>query len=260
MLCRAVREQRDSAVFAGDAAAAIAAVQEQKPDVLLITGDISAQALPAEFEQAYKTLKPLLTQQPSFLIPGNHDIYTSNKIPKAMRKYFDPWLPKENPYLFETDLIQALYIETCRVDWLSRGWVDPTVLPKAMKLLQNATPKFRFLCIHYPILNRRGEPYGPSQRAIRNGDLLQKWLQDAPIDMILHGHEHHGYTVPIQTAKGLVPSSNPGSSGYQLDEKRKRRAHFNIYTLHDNNISTERFAYHKGLFEPELGGAYQTKG
>ncbi|MEC7987699.1 MAG: metallophosphoesterase [Myxococcota bacterium] len=240
--------------------AAIRAVIDQKPDVVLITGDITAQALPSEFELAYQNLKELLERQPSFIIPGNHDIYTSNQIPRAMRQFFDPWLPKENPYLFDSGDIQALYIETCRVDWLSRGWVDPQSLSRATDLLRKAESKFRFLCIHYPILNRRGEAYGPSQRAISNASILRQWLSEAPIDMVIHGHEHHGYTVPIQTGKGMVPSSNPGSSGYQLDEKRRRRAHYNIYTLEEGKVSTRRFAYHVDVFEPEIGGAYRSKG
>ena len=47
-----------------------------KPDALLISGDLTAQALPAEFEKAKRELQPVLEAIPTFLINGNHDVYT----------------------------------------------------------------------------------------------------------------------------------------------------------------------------------------
>ena len=229
--------------------AAIQAALEQKPDLFLMTGDITAQALAKECQLAHRELAPLLDSVPSFLIPGNHDIYTQNTLNKHFKAHLGTWLPPENPYLFRHKHIAALYIETCRVDVLSRGWVDPKALEKASKLLAESDAAFTFLCIHYPILNRRGGPYGPATRAIRNAVLLENWLKSEPIDMVLHGHEHHGYRVNITSAKGDIPISNPGSSGYGRDEKLDRRAHFCMYTIEDNRLAhIDRFAEHKTGF------------
>ena len=56
--------------------AAVAAVTRLAPDALLCSGDLTAQALPAEFEAAAALLTPLFSRQPTALIPGNHDTYT----------------------------------------------------------------------------------------------------------------------------------------------------------------------------------------
>ena len=235
--------------------AAIAAAIEQKPDLFLMTGDITAQALHSECALARKELEPLLSRQPSFLIYGNHDIYTKNRPNRALLDHLSPWLPKYNPYIFRHQNIAVLYIETCRVDFLSRGWVDPKALEKASQLLAESDATFTILTIHYPILNRRGAPYGPAQRAIRNADVFRDWLKTAPIDMILHGHEHHGYQIGVETAKGTIPSINPGSSGYARDEKRDRRAHFTCYTIENNVLSAvERYAEEKEGFVPAPWG------
>ena len=234
---------------------AIAAACAQKPDLFLMTGDITAQALHEECVLARKELGPLLENTPSFLIFGNHDIYTSNTPNKALRQELGQWLPPQNPYLFQHESIAVLYIETCRVDWLSRGWVDPKALEKAQKLLEKSDARFTILCIHYPVRNRRGKPYGPAQRAIRNGSILEEWLKQAPIDMILHGHEHHGYQVDVQTGKGMIPNINPGSSGYARDEMLDRRAHFTMYTINDNKLAqVERFAEKEEGFVPTTWG------
>ena len=230
--------------------AAIQAATEKNPDLFLMTGDITAQALEDECALARQELSPLLDKVPSFLIPGNHDIYTQNTLNKHFRNHLGTWLPPQNPHLFRHNNIAALYIETCRVDFLSRGWVDPQALQKATTLLASSDADFTFLCIHYPILGRRGELYGPSTRAIRNAPILQEWLKSAPIDMVLHGHEHHGYRIPIETAKGSIPISNPGSSGYARDEKRDRRAHFCIYTIEDGKLTdVRRYAQHESGFK-----------
>ena len=235
--------------------AVISAACAQNPDLFLMTGDITAQALQGECALAKKELHPLIAHTPSFLIYGNHDIYTSNTPNKALKNELGPWLPPQNPYLFRHQSIAVLYIETCRVDWLSRGWVDPEKLKQAQKLLEESDASFTIMCIHYPILNRRGEPYGPAQRAIRNANIFQEWLKNAPIDMILHGHEHHGYQVDVQTAKGMIPSINPGSSGYARDEQRDRRAHFAMYTIEQNQLHTvERFAEREEGFTPTTWG------
>ena len=235
--------------------AAISAACEQQADLFLMTGDITAQSLHAECVMARQELDVLLSRQPSFLIYGNHDIYTSNTPNQSLLDHFGQWLPKENPYLFRYEELAVLYIETCRTDWLSRGWVDPEALAKASRLLAESDAGFTILSIHYPVLNRRGQPYGPSQRAIRNGHILREWLKTAPVDMIIHGHEHHGYRIDVETAKGKIPSINPGSSGYARDEKLDRRAHFTCYTIENNILSqVERYAEEKEGFVPAPWG------
>jgi 3',5'-cyclic AMP phosphodiesterase CpdA len=235
--------------------AVISAACAQKPDLFLMTGDITAQALEAECALAKTELTPLLEQCPSFLIYGNHDIYTSNTPNRSLKNHLGTWLPPKNPYLFRHESIAVLYIETCRVDWLSRGWVDPKALEEAQRLLEQSDASFTILSIHYPILDRRGAPYGPAQRAIRNGSDFREWLKKAPIDMIIHGHEHHGYQVDVQTAKGSIPCVNPGSSGYAQDEQKDRRAHFTMYTIAENQLTdVARFAEQKEGFAPTSWG------
>jgi hypothetical protein len=130
-------------------------------------------------------------------------------------------------------------------------------------MLANAQSEFVFLCIHYPLRNRHGERYGPSTRALQNAEAFENWIGHQPkIKAILHGHEHHGFKVNLETLTGKKVILNPGSSGYALDLKRQRRAHYNIYTVEDHALThVERFAYSQASgFQPESGGAYHSKG
>jgi 3',5'-cyclic AMP phosphodiesterase CpdA len=212
---------------------------QEKPDAVLITGDLTAMSTSNEFEMARESLQPLLNSIPTFIIPGNHDIYVKKGVPKAMTKYLGDWMGKGSPSLFNLDGVSALHIETCFPDFLSRGWVDPNHLLEASELLHQV-PKdnFLFLTLHYPLFDRRGNPHDKWTRNVRNGEIFRDWLIQHPrIDALIHGHEHHGYHIQYETTEGKRHSINPGSSGYALEEYRSRCAHVNFYNIDSRKLT-----------------------
>jgi len=115
--------------------------------------------------------------------------------------------------------------------------------------------------MHYPLLNRRAELYGPKTRAIKNAGTVLDWLKEQDrLHVFLHGHEHHGYQTQLQTKNGSIPSIDPGSSGYAFDPEKDRRAHVALYTIEGSNISSiERRRFVDGRFEVEENGAFSSK-
>ena len=88
---------------------------ELKPDVVILSGDLTNLSTSEEFHHAYQILRPILHNNglfPTFIIPGNHDAYTPDAviddrgaptspfdsgtrgIPAAslMRSVFGPWM------------------------------------------------------------------------------------------------------------------------------------------------------------------------
>jgi predicted phosphodiesterase len=118
-----------------------------------------------------------------------------------------------------------------------------------------------FILIHYPLRGRRGEPYGPAGRALSNArEVEEVLLRHADrITAILHGHEHHGFQTELTDGKNKITILNPGSSGYAWTPKTDRTAHFNVYTLNEGALTTERFRFDGEQFSPEPGGAYATR-
>ncbi len=51
-------------------------IAEIKPDLLLMTGDLTSTALRAEFDDVAEQLSPIWSTTPSLVLPGNHDRYT----------------------------------------------------------------------------------------------------------------------------------------------------------------------------------------
>ena len=214
----------------------VAKIVEMQPDLVILTGDLTAQALDAEFDLARRELDPILSQFPTVVIAGNHDTYI-DPFPSKMRKSFEPWLANDGVDLRTFDEVGVLTVESCRPTLLSSGYVEPKRLTKASELLKKSTAKFHFMCMHYPLLNRRGGTYGPATRALSNADEVLEWLQgEDKLSAYLHGHEHHGYMVDLQTKSGPVPSINPGVSGYNIDLKKRRFPHVACYTVNGPSL------------------------
>lgn len=252
---------RQSHFTAAAQAAAVEAACALKPDAVVITGDISAQALDSEFEQARALLEPLIQLAPTVVIAGNHDTYVREDAPGArLRRWFGDCMGAEAPSLRRIGDVAFLHIETCRTALLSSGHCDPDQLPRATELLQDADDCFVFLCQHYPLRGRDGEPYGPSTRNLSNAAELEAWIGDNDaVDAILHGHEHHGFRGALTAGGRTVPILDPGASGYAFLPDQRRTAHFNVYDVDGGGLhAVDRYSFDGERFVAEAGGAYAT--
>jgi 3',5'-cyclic AMP phosphodiesterase CpdA len=241
--------------------AAVSTVLAQDPDVVVFTGDLTAQALDAEFSTARDLLDPILSRFPTIMIPGNHDTYVRENTPgDRMRELFGEWMGDQMPSAEIHNGIRFVRLETCRCHPLSSGWTPANQLEELKNVLAATEADYTFLCIHYPLLDRRGDPYGPSTRALANAEEVRKLIRSTSgIDAILHGHEHHGFRTEIEGLHGPIDILNPGASGYAHLPQQDRTAHMCMYTVEDTNlVGVERFTFDGSQFAPESGGAFAT--
>ena len=243
------------------------AVLNQSPDAVLFTGDATAQATEEEFESFKRLYGPVFSRQPSAAIPGNHDTYTQRTYrSRAIEDHLSEWTGKGSwPRLHLLgDKLACIGVDACRAHIFSSGKVDKDQLARLDKMLHSSAVQDRelFILIHYPLRDRRGDPYGPSGRALSNAREVETVLlkHSHRIRAILHGHEHHGYQTALEDGDKRIPILNPGSSGYAWTPDKDRTAHFNVYTLSEGTLAIERFRYdgERDGFFPEPGGAYAT--
>lgn len=242
------------------------ALAAQKPDVLVVTGDITSQATPQEFDAALDLWTPIFNRQPTVLMPGNHDVYTRDSVRNDwMQERFAQWMGEGPwPRLHQiNDELSIIAVQVCRPDILSSGKISADDLTRLNVMLKEERAQGRrtMIAAHYPIRGRHGELYGPRSRAIVNAQELEAVLTQNSdvINSFVHGHEHHGYRTTIPGSDGQdIPSFDPGSSGYAWLPDKNRTAHFNIYEVSSDSIDVERFTFRgdQAAFIPEEGGAY----
>ena len=243
--------------------AAVDAALAQKPDAVVITGDLTAQCTDGELAAARALLAPLLDTVPTVILAGNHDTYVPEAAPGArLRSVFGAWMPDGPAGLRRLPGVSFLAVETARFHVLSSGRVADGALAQAEALLGETGDDFVFWCQHYPLRNRHGGPYGPWTRALSNAAAVEALLaRQARVGAVLHGHEHHGFRGSLDTAAGPVPILDPGASGYAHLPHKGRTAHFNVYTVEAGALAgVERFAFDGAAFRPEAGGAYASGG
>jgi len=240
-------------------------VLAQKVDAIACTGDVTALATEREFEVARSLLGPLFESAPTVLIPGNHDVYTgATERDRPLESWFGEWTGEGAwPRLHRVGEVAFVCVDVCRaMAIVSSGSASADQLERLDAMLQGLDATFTFLMLHYPLRDRRGEPYGPWTRNIENAEAIEAVLarHAAQIGAILHGHEHHGFRTELPS-EPPVPILNPGASGYANLPDKGRRAHFCVYTVTDGRLSdVERFAYDGERFVPEPGGPWASGG
>lgn len=239
--------------------ALVRAVQALAPGAVVCTGDISATATDAEFTKARQLLSPILEHIPTLMITGNHDVYTGESAGRFQR-YFGEWMGDSGPLPSRHFAgMQFMALDVCHFDWLSRGQAGDALTHLDQALQTGESPIA--LMLHYPLRDRKGQPYGPWTRALSDAALLEQRLLHPRIQMILHGHEHHGFRTHLSQGERTVPIFNPGASGYAYLPDRHRTAHFNVYTIEEGKLlAVERYTFNGQDFVPEPGGPYASGG
>lgn len=234
------------------------------PDLFIISGDLTAQALDSEFALARTELQRVLDAVPTFIVPGNHDLYTPGAARVCrIQKHFGPWMHEHGPlhrYDDEQHGVTMLGLDPNRPSWFdASGSVPKEQLSALGEVLADPALQDRFvgLVLHYPIVDRRGALYDNARHGLRNARALVEVLAAAPKKpgFVLHGHIHHGYRA---TLPGLdVPTFDCGSSGQAWLPEKGWGAAMNVYDVTDGALADiERYVHDGERFVPEEGGAY----
>lgn len=228
------------------AAAAIRSVVEDAPDVVAITGDVTALATAREFELARQALEPILGHFPTFMIPGNHDVYTRGSVRShRLETWFGPWLKGDSPVLVyptrhHLGPLTVWGMNPCRATVGSSGLVQADELERLQELLvtPRASGEFRILMIHYPLLDFQGRVVTKWSRRLNNREALVEALLRNPVDMVIHGHDHLRYHNRLTARDGrTIYVANAGSAAFALRPGVPISGTYNIYQVDDGILT-----------------------
>lgn len=168
---------------------------QQRPDVVVLSGDITQRARPAQFRAAKALVDRL--GAPALVIPGNHDI-----------ALFDLWARLTKPYkrfatVFGSDLEPVhnspdwlvVGVNTTRARRHKHGEVSGPQIARVARLLATATPEqLRVVAVHQPA----AVPHAGEQANLLRGhaEAARAWAH-AGADLVLGGHIHLPFTLPL---------------------------------------------------------------
>ncbi|RZS46755.1 metallophosphoesterase family protein [Sphaerotilus mobilis] len=170
--------------------------RQQRPDLVVLSGDITQRARPSQFRAARAFTDGLGV--PVLAVPGNHDI-----------PLFDLWTRLLNPYgryraAFGADLepvyrsaeLLAVCVNTTRPWRHKHGEVNAQQIDRVARLLARADPEqLRVVVVHQPIAVTRLED--ECHRLRGHAPALRRWA-DAGADLVIGGHIHLPFVMPLQ--------------------------------------------------------------
>lgn len=181
-------------------AALEAAIDEDKPDALLCTGDLTQRAKKSEYEAAARWFSDLGI--PVVLDPGNHDMPYYN----LWERFTDPYrryrtLRKRVGGVLESDHVVLVPLKTTvraqlRFPW-SDGVVTRAALEKTLEMLEKFSRDERTVLVtaHHPLLG----PNSGSKNPTRGGERAFAEIAAAGAHAVISGHVH----VPFDAVRSV---------------------------------------------------------
>jgi 3',5'-cyclic AMP phosphodiesterase CpdA len=183
-------------------------INEVKPDVVVVTGDISKDGLQHELDAACSWMRALAA--PVMLTPGNHDVPYYNPIGRA----FYPWRRFNNAAHgvrlapWHTAEWSIVPINTARGMQLRMNWAQGTIARRQVELaaeeLRKTTPgALRIVITHHPL---DWPNDAPIHGATIGGVSAQQALIKGGAELFLSGHLHFASARLIGTSALSITS------------------------------------------------------
>ena len=166
------------------------------PSLVVLSGDITQRARPAQFRAARDFVERL--QAPATLvIPGNHDISLFN----LAARLFNPYANHRRVFghelepSFESDALLVVSVKTTRRYLHERGIVSTAQVERVVRRLEQAhATQLRVVVTHQPVHVARPQDRDELLRGHERA--VQRWAA-AGVDLILGGHSHLPFVRPL---------------------------------------------------------------
>jgi 3',5'-cyclic AMP phosphodiesterase CpdA len=185
-------------------------VDEEKPDLVVISGDFTQRARTEQFEEACKFLERLRDAGHEVLgVPGNHDV----PLYDVLRRFLSP-LTRYRRYIDDTlcpmrELpgVTVLGINTARSLTFKDGRVSREQMQFIRETFERTDPNaMRILVTHHPLFALPVGDTGDVEEAAGRSEIALDAAADAGVDMLLAGHHH---TSSVHSARDLVTRAGP---------------------------------------------------
>lgn len=204
----------------------------QKPDHIAVTGDLVNLALSAEFAPARKWIEGVGTPDHVSLVPGNHDAYTRDAVPRFENTFGDYMRSDMGaagfPYLQRRGPLALIGLSTAvpTAPFMATGTLGQQQIEALDRMLGElaGAELFRMLLIHHPLRSKH------THKRLTDSDALQAVLKRHGVELILHGHDHIHSTMWFDGPTGRIPAIGVPSAS-SIAHGHRPAAAYNLFTI-----------------------------
>ncbi|WP_225029527.1 metallophosphoesterase family protein [Xinfangfangia pollutisoli] len=173
--------------------ALIEQARDWRPDLTVVSGDLTQRARPGQFRDAAAFLAAL--PGPVISIPGNHDMPLWNPFLRLFAP-FSRWrhfiAPGLEP-MAETETLRVIGLNSADPYAWERGRIRPGALARLSKRLRAARPgQLRVVALHHPLI----QPPQSGKAPMPGVEEATQTLAEAGADLVLCGHLHAWAAAP----------------------------------------------------------------
>jgi 3',5'-cyclic AMP phosphodiesterase CpdA len=225
-------------------------VREAHPHVVVVSGDLTQRAKPAEFRDARRFLDTL--PQPLLVVPGNHDVPLYN----LWQRFLQP-LAKYRRYISEEvepayidNEIAVVGVNTARSAAFQGGRINAAQLARIRSRFAALEERItRVIVTHHPF----DLPPGHAPRAIvGRARVAMQAFAACGADLLLAGHlhtTHVGDTTARYRIEGFAALVVQAGTATSLRARGEANA-FNVLHIEPQGVRIERFGWDGADFAP----------
>lgn len=185
-------------------------IDAEKPDLVVVSGDLTQRARTEQFQEACAFLERLREAGHDVLaVPGNHDV----PLYDVLRRFLSP-LTRYKRFIDETLCpyhempgVAVLGINTARSLTFSEGRINEEQMAFIRETFERTDEKaMRVLVTHHPLFALPVGETGEVGRAVGRSELALDAIAEAGVDMLLAGHHH---VVSTHSARDLATRAGP---------------------------------------------------
>lgn len=179
-------------------------VDIRRPDLVVVSGDLTQRAKPEQFRQARAFVDRLPV--PTITVPGNHDV----PLWRVWERVFNPYGAYREHFaenlepLFEDEEMLVVGINTAHGWTFTEGRIRLARLEQVADLLARAPDNlFKVIVAHHHLIP---PPRFGTQRVLSNAAEAVDLFSSTGVDLILSGHQHQSF---IANSEEFYPKGQP---------------------------------------------------
>jgi len=232
-------------------------VRALSPHLVVVSGDLTQRARPAQFRQARAFLDML--PKPQLVVPGNHDVPLYN----VFRRFFRPLdafmrhVSAELEPVHIDGEIAVVGVNTARSAVFKGGRINEAQMARVRELLCTLPQQVTKLVVtHHPFDLPPGHD---SRQLVGRARKAMELFARCGADILLSGHLHESHAgdtrlrYRIDDFAALVVQAGTATSTRGRGEANS----FNVLRVDHPRVRLQRFAWNGSDFEPNHAAAYE---
>ena len=170
----------------------LASLWETRPDIVVITGDLTQRARHRQFAAARAFVEKL--PQPVLVVPGNHDVPLYDLVQRFIGRLsrYRRYICKELQPYFADDEIAVLGLSTARSAAFSNGRISHRQVAAIRSVFEHVPPgRLRMLAIHHPLKVPLAVGNLP---VVGRAGIALKAIAETGVHLVLSGHYHRAFS------------------------------------------------------------------